>query len=135
MQAQQERVEDHIIAAGSGGQVDLGKLVRSQSTAGARKSAGLDDPVGGAGGGINEPIGDRPVVAGARGGDDMLAGVTAATAVAARPGSRGDLPLHGLDVAGRDGVQSPLAPCRGHPVPVGAIRPASTGPRRRNNAR
>ncbi len=101
VQAQQQCIEDDIVAAGGGG-VDLVEFVGGQRAAGAGEPAGLGHPVGGAGARSDEPIGDGPVVRGAGGGDDVLAAVPAVAAVAARPRGRGAAVPQRFDVAGRD---------------------------------
>ncbi|GAA1567153.1 hypothetical protein GCM10009827_106100 [Dactylosporangium maewongense] len=51
--------------------------------------------------GRDEGVGDGLVVEGAGGGDEQLAGVAAAAAVAAGPGAANDLALERLDVVMR----------------------------------
>src|SRR5262249_17752774 len=64
VQAQQQGVEDDIVAAGPRGQIDLLQFVRGEGAAGTGQAAGLGHPVRGAGGGVDQPVGDGPVVDG-----------------------------------------------------------------------
>jgi hypothetical protein len=57
--------------------------------------------------GVDQPVGNRPVVEGAGGGDDVFACVAAAAAVAPRPGTGGGPALQGFDVAGGDPIEGP----------------------------
>ena len=84
VEAQDEGVEDGIVAAGAGGKVDLGEFVGGERAAGAWEPAGFGDAVGGAGAGFDQIVGDCPVVEGAGGGDDVFAG--AAPVPAGAPG-------------------------------------------------
>jgi hypothetical protein len=63
------------------------------------------------------------VVEGAGGGDEQFAGVASAAAVAPALGAADDDELHGLDLAGDDGVDRPAVPVLGHAAPVAAVGP------------
>src|SRR6266536_3245566 len=77
VQTQQQSVQDDIVAGGPGGEIDLLQLLRGQGTADAGQAAGLDHPVRGTRGWVDQPVGDGPVVDRPGGGDHMLAGVPA----------------------------------------------------------
>ncbi|WP_426513213.1 hypothetical protein ACPPVO_22870 [Dactylosporangium sp. McL0621] len=121
MQVQQQRVEDSVVAGGASDQVDLGQFVRCKGPSGARQPSWLADPVRGAVCGLDESVGDGPVVERSRGGDEQFAGVAAAAAVAAGLGAVGEVLPHRLQVAGGDAVDRLVSPGSGHALPVAAV--------------
>jgi hypothetical protein len=120
METQQQGVEDGIVAAAAGGEVDRGELAGGERAAVTGQPPRFGDSVGRAGAGVDEIVGD----------DDMFPGVAAVAAGASRAGGGGRGALHGLDLAGRDLIQSSGTPGGGHPIPVTAIGPVRAGPRR-----
>lgn len=74
------------------------------------------------------PSGNRAGEERSRSGDDVLAGVPAAAAVAPRHRRGGCVALQRFDVGRRDRVEPSIAPPRRHPRPAVAVGAAGAGP-------
>jgi hypothetical protein len=101
----------------------IAEFIGGEGSAGAGWPPRFADAVGRALGGFDETVGDGSVVEGAGGGDEQFAGVASAAAVAPALGAADDDELHGLDLAGDDGVDRPAVPVLGHAAPVAAVGP------------
>ncbi|MGY6653622.1 hypothetical protein ACXIZN_15750 [Amycolatopsis sp. TRM77291] len=127
MEAEQECVEDGVVATATGGGVDVVEFGGGERAAWAGESAGFGDAVGGAGRGGDEVVGDGAVEDRAGGRDDVFAGVSAVAGVAASSGVGGGVVLHRLDVGGGDLVEAPVAPGCGHACPIVAVGAGGSG--------